>query len=148
MRYLLAVILAAVVCLPVSVNSQQDEALSSQARQIYDNVMSPFCPGRLLRDCPSPAAGELKDKIVLDLATGLSPQAVVQELVKLYGAEILPAPATAGIGGLAWWLPALFVFLGFLAVLSWLTLHRGKPPALSAEPLEQEVKERIAKEIE
>ena len=128
--------------------AQQEEVRNRQAQDLYDSVMSPFCPGRLLRDCPSAAAGELKDKIALDLASGLLPDAILQDLVNRYGNQVLSAPRSEGIGNLAWWLPLLFLLAGLALILSWLGLHRGSRPEGSSLPLDPDTQKRIDKELE
>ena len=43
--------------------SQRDAVLEREVAVVAGSVLSPYCPGRLLRDCPSSAARELKEKV-------------------------------------------------------------------------------------
>ena len=149
MRRLIVLLVIVLAIIPGGiVSAQREDSIDRQAQEIYGNIMSPFCPGRLLRDCPSAAAGELKDKIALDLASGISPVAITQELIKRYGDQVRAVPAHRGIGELAWWLPLLFLLAGFLLVLSWLRLHKGSRHEEQSTPLDPAIQRRIDKELE
>ena len=55
------------------------------------DLMSPFCPGRTLANCPSPNAAELVQWIVLQEAAGVTREQVVEILIERFGEEILGA---------------------------------------------------------
>ena len=89
----------------------------AESQRLYLELMSPFCPGRALKDCPSGQAGELKDKILSDLKSGRSPDAIVDEMVGKYGEDILATPSTnSSTGALFWAAPLVFLILGGLIV--------------------------------
>ena len=67
--------------------------------------MSPFCPGLTLADCPSPNAFTMRGDIERRLKNGESRQAIVDELVKTYGAQILADPSDTPIGSIVWGVP-------------------------------------------
>jgi cytochrome c-type biogenesis protein CcmH len=83
------------------------------AKHLYGTVMSPFCPGRLLSDCPSEQASLLKETILEDLKKGSSEEAILAELESKYGSEIRAMPTGSGMGLVAWIVPPLF-FVGVL----------------------------------
>jgi len=87
------------------------DARQTPARQaaadLSRQLMSPFCPGKLLADCTSPNAGELREAIAVRLTAGEDVGAVKADLVRKYGKEILGAPPAEGVGWLAWIVPAL-----------------------------------------
>jgi cytochrome c-type biogenesis protein CcmH len=83
------------------------------AKHLYGTVMSPFCPGRLLSDCPSEQASLLKETILEDLKKGSSEEAILAELESKYGSEIRAMPTVSGMGLVAWIVPPLF-FVGVL----------------------------------
>lgn len=87
-----------------------------QAADLAAQLMSPFCPGRLLVDCTSSQAYDLREAIAERLAAGESVEAVRADLVRRYGREILGAPPAEGVGWLAWWLPALLGVVTAVAV--------------------------------
>ncbi|MCC6992314.1 MAG: cytochrome c-type biogenesis protein CcmH [Acidobacteria bacterium] len=77
------------------------------AADLAHQLMSPFCPGKLLADCTSPNAGTMRQAIAGRIAAGETVDAVKVDLVRQYGAEILGAPPAQGVGLLAWLVPAL-----------------------------------------
>jgi cytochrome c-type biogenesis protein CcmH len=105
-RFAAAVLAAAVLAGPNAL-AGQDHGARAEATALAAQLMSPFCPGRLLVDCTSSQAYALRDEIARRLAAGETPEAIRADLVRLYGAAILGAPEPRGIGLLAWILPAL-----------------------------------------
>jgi cytochrome c-type biogenesis protein CcmH/NrfF len=89
-----------------------------QASDLSRELMSPFCPGKLLSDCTSPDAGTLRDEMRTRIATGEPADAVKADLVRRYGREILGAPAVEGVGLLAWLIPAV-LGMGTAAAVAW-----------------------------
>ena len=73
-------------------------------------IMSPFCPGRALSDCPSPQAQSLRAWILVQAAAGRSREEVEAELLERYGEQILAAPRARGFGLTAYAIP-IGVFL-------------------------------------
>jgi cytochrome c-type biogenesis protein CcmH/NrfF len=51
------------------------------AHRIFSELMSPYCPGLMLADCPSPDAFELRAEIRARLAAG-DPPAQVKENIR------------------------------------------------------------------
>ena len=75
--------------------------------------MSPYCPGKLLSDCPSAKASELKKTIREDLANGKSKESVLANLNDEFGEETMKSvPDESGFGLLAWSAPFLFLVVG------------------------------------
>ncbi len=97
--------------------SAENTDLEKQSFEIYGEIMSPYCPGRLLRDCPSGKATELKERIYKDLENGVEKEAIVSALVKNYGSSIIATPPTSGFSSLVWIAPAIFVLAG-LGIIS------------------------------
>jgi cytochrome c-type biogenesis protein CcmH/NrfF len=110
------------------------EARQSPARQAASDLsrelMSPFCPGKLLADCTSPNAGELREAIADRLTAGESAAAVKADLVRQYGKEILGAPPAEGVGWLAWLVPGLLGLASAFGI-GWKVAQavRGQGPA-------------------
>ena len=48
---------------PIGATEPQDQRVERDAAQIFDRVMSPYCPGRTLATCGSGAAEELRQEI-------------------------------------------------------------------------------------
>jgi len=89
---------------------------------LAQDLMSPFCPGRALADCPSPDAATLRSWILVQEAAGRSRADVEAELLERYGEQILSAPRVRGFGITAYAIPiGVFVAGGGLV---WLFLRR------------------------
>jgi cytochrome c-type biogenesis protein CcmH/NrfF len=101
------------------------------ANDIASKVVSPYCPGVTLHDCPSAAAVQLRTKIQTWLENGMTKSAVLDRLEDEYGTTINAAPAAEGTGLWAYALPILAVVAG-LALIVFLTRRwtdrGGKPP--------------------
>ncbi len=110
---------------------QEGAAIETNASHIFNTVMSPVCPGRLIANCPSTAAAELREKIRGQLAQGATVEETTNDLYATYGDEIRSMPEAKGFGLLAWTAPgAFFVVVGvFLALWIRSTARNGAPPA-------------------
>lgn len=96
------------------------------AARVSGRVMSPFCPGVTLHDCPSQQADELRLEIQTWAEEGLSEDAIMTRLERDYGPQINAAPPARGAGWLAWLLPGLALAAG--AALAWQVLARFSTP--------------------
>lgn len=94
--------------------------VKSESQEIYQEFLSPFCPGRSLADCPSKRATELKLEISGKLEAGQDKELVLSELMKEYGEHLNSKPATTGFALLAWAVPIVFVLLACVFVFRWL----------------------------
>ncbi len=103
------------------------------AHRLFRDVMSPFCPGLTLADCPSPNAFTLRDDIRARLARGDSRQAILDELVATYGTTILADPSDTPIGTVVWGVPFVLSALG-AAGLAWFLRRAVVPNAPEALP--------------
>jgi cytochrome c-type biogenesis protein CcmH/NrfF len=103
-----------VLCFPAVARGADPEDL---ANRISAEVMSPYCPGVTLHDCPSDAAVQLRDRILGWAEAGWTHERILDRLEAEYGASILSTPPASGIGLGAWVMP-LVVALGGLA-LAW-----------------------------
>lgn len=82
------------------------------ANRISENIMSPFCPGVTLHDCPSPQADDLRERIRGWAADGMSEERIMDRLVAEYGEEVRAIPPGDGGGIAAWAVPALVALAG------------------------------------
>ena len=101
------------------------------ANDISNQVMSPFCPGVTLHDCPSKAALDLREKIGEWAEQGWTREQIVSELEAQYGTSIRGAPPARGSGILAWALPILALVAG-LGVAVMLARRWTRPPSHDA----------------
>ena len=86
----------------------EDIDLLRRAHRYSEGVMSPFCPGRTLTDCPSPHAALLREKIKGWMMLGMTDDQIQQELLRLHGNVVLALPRTAT----EWTMPVLVLLSG------------------------------------
>lgn len=83
------------------------------ANEISAEVMSPFCPGVTLEECPSQAALDLRQEIQTWVEQGWSKARIMSELEASFGSRIYAMPQDSkGLG--AWALPMGALLLGIL----------------------------------
>src|SRR5262245_29096998 len=116
------------------------------AYDLPNALMSPFCPGRSLADCPSPDAASLRMWIIVQAAAGRTRADVEEELYARYGEMIRSAPKAEGFGTAAYVIPVA-VFAAGGALVAWFLRRATRraaahfPPA--APPLDPELERRI-----
>ena len=123
--------------------------VETEASRIFNSTMSPFCPGLLIANCPSPGAADLKEQIRIQLAAGVSPDSVRAALRATYGSEVDAVPPATGFGLLAWAMP-IAVLLGGGIVVAWWLRRRGtvgRSPEVPADALNPEAQARIEREL-
>lgn len=120
MRSLLATAVAFWVAAPLAVSAE--EAWSAD---MVDELMSPYCPGRTLRSCPSPQAGELIVWIETQEAEGRGEDEVYAQLLSEFGDEIRQAPTASGFGFTAYAVPVLAFLAGGALVAVFLRRQGG-----------------------
>jgi cytochrome c-type biogenesis protein CcmH len=79
--------------------------------------MSPACPGRLLIDCTSGEADQLRELIRQKIGQGRNKAQIIDDLVDMYGIAILASPPKEGFYLTAWVLPFLALLYGVLMLL-------------------------------
>ncbi|MEX2540063.1 MAG: cytochrome c-type biogenesis protein CcmH [Actinomycetota bacterium] len=99
--------------------AQEGVSPSKQAQEVEARVWSPYCPGRLLIDCTTHQARELRADIRERIEGGDSQDEVLAWIRSNYGDEALAEPGDSGIGLLVWMGPLAFFVAGaiLLAVL-------------------------------
>jgi cytochrome c-type biogenesis protein CcmH/NrfF len=122
------------------------------AYEVAAELMSPFCLGRTLADCPSDQARSLALWIVVQEAAGRTRADVEEELFARYGEVMRPAPRAHGIGLAAYVIPALaFAGGGTLVGVFLMRQTRARqaaPPAAgSAAPTDPELERLVDEEL-
>lgn len=120
------------------------------AVELYNSLMSPFCPGRTLMACPSSQAAEMREWIAAQEHAGRPREAVEDELYAQWGDVILQAPRAEGFGLAAYVLPIVAFLAG--GGIVWVFLRRqgvgaGVPPPGPRAPLDPEIERRIDEEL-
>ena len=118
------------------------------AYDLADELMSPYCPGRTLAECPSSQAQTLRMWLVVQEAAGRSEAEVKDELVERYGKQILPTPPAAGFGLAAYVVPVAAFVAGGALVWAFLRRQtRERPQPAAAGPLDPELARLVDEEL-
>jgi cytochrome c-type biogenesis protein CcmH/NrfF len=124
-------------------------SVETAASRLFNSTMSPFCPGLLLSNCPSPQAGMLRDTIRTWLAAGVPADSIRAVLVAAYGDEVRAAPRASGFGLLAWLMPGVVLLSGAVGVGWWLrrVTRRAAPPEPPPPALAPADQARLEREL-
>jgi len=112
-----------------------DEAPAWAYAAMAHDLMSPYCPGRTLAECPSPQATELRFWILTQAAAGVSEADVRGMLEERFGDVLLSAPRAEGWGFSAYAIPIVFFILGGPVVLLVLRRMSGGGASLTSAPV-------------
>jgi cytochrome c-type biogenesis protein CcmH/NrfF len=85
------------------------------ANEIASEVMSPYCEGVTLHDCPSRAAADLRNQIEQWAQQGWSKARIIGELEERFGEGIHGSPRRSQ-GIAAWVLPVVALVVGVIAL--------------------------------
>ena len=133
---------------PAPAPAQQQE-VDQHAGRLFNQVMSPFCPGRTLTNCPSPQADILRDGIKERIRAGATDDQIWDELYAAYGDQVRSVPRAVGFNLLAWIIPGLFFALGALLLIRWMRPRWRSTPAapLPEQELDPELEARLQSEM-
>jgi cytochrome c-type biogenesis protein CcmH/NrfF len=105
------------------------------ANRIATEVMSPFCDGVTLENCPSEEAVQLRATIAHKASAGWSEVRIMSWLKTQYGIEAA-APSDTGVGLLAWLLPGLAAVAGIAILVAllrrWTSRRRPEEQRIAA----------------
>lgn len=124
-------LLSFVAALALAVPAPAHAAPEDVANEVAQEVMSPYCPGVTLHDCPSRSAQEMREEIAGWARDGMTKEEIVTRLEDEFGPSIRAVPR--GSGGLfAWLLPAAALAVSAAAAVflarRW-AQRRPDPPA-------------------
>ena len=156
----LVLVVAASVAVPAVAQELTQEQIDQEASRLHQKFMSPFCPGKNLRDCTSSQAAVWRDQIRDWVAEGHDEAFIEARLIDEFGEQILSAPKFRGFNALVWLFPGIAVLIGLAMIFGYLQKqHTMKmdqtvpgrnvaddyqvDPALEAR-LEQELEQRKA----
>lgn len=125
---------AAGVWVACEARAQGPDEPPTWAYRLPHDLMSPFCPGRTLAECPSPQADELRLWILTQAAAGASREEVEASLLARFGDQILSAPRAEGWGLAAYVLPFAAFVLGGLFVFWALRRLAAREPTAADRP--------------
>lgn len=105
----LAIAAAAVAVAAFFVSSRPDpKARPRSSEEVQSRVMSPYCPGVLLADCPTSEAVRLRLRINEKVQSGWTNSQIDEWLVESYSEKVLASPR----GSYAWLVPSAWVLAG------------------------------------
>jgi cytochrome c-type biogenesis protein CcmH len=120
-----AALLVAVVAAVALAARGPDPGATPTAQAVEARVMSSWCPGLTLAECPSVQAGDLRREIAAKVAAGWTNERIDAWLVANYGESVLGRPR----GVAAFLVPAVAFLAGGVAVALVLrTRRRGAGP--------------------
>jgi cytochrome c-type biogenesis protein CcmH/NrfF len=112
-RGLLAIVLVGALVLPAPPAATQTP--EERAARLSQRIMSPFCDGVTLHDCPSAESDDMRSDIAQMASEGMSDAEILDRLEAEYGPGIRATPDN----GAAWVTPALFALTG-MGLIVWL----------------------------
>ncbi len=122
------------------------------ASDVADEVMSPFCPGLTLHDCPSDAAMQLRERIARWAEQGETKPEILDRLEAEFGPTIRAVPPGRGSGLLAWLLPALALLAGAASAIylarRWTRSRRATEPTSEDVMATPGERERLRRELQ
>ena len=113
--------------------AQAQSTVAERTREVASQVWSPYCPGRVLTECPTRQSQELRAEIADRLRSGQTTDEVLEWYAANYGTERLATPPS-GVRGLTVWLvPAAAVLAGAVLLFGILRRRPGEVET-AAEP--------------
>lgn len=146
-----ATVIIAVVLMSIAVPATA--APEDVADRVSRDLMSPFCPGLTIHDCPSDASLELRERITAWAERGWTYDRIVDRLEDEYGEDTLrAAPPKEGLGLLAWWLPGM-VLAGGVGLAVALSRRWARPVETTGDgaglaPITPEERARLDAELQ
>jgi cytochrome c-type biogenesis protein CcmH/NrfF len=145
MKRLLLLAAWALVALPLSPAGGADEIEQSRAAySLSRELMSPFCPGRTLADCPSPSASAVREEIREKINAGVSIAEIRDEMETRFGTAVQGTPGSA----IGWALPTIALALGAVGVVVAILRLRRRPLSATEEPIPPELQQEIDRELQ
>jgi cytochrome c-type biogenesis protein CcmH/NrfF len=96
-----------------------------EAEKAIGRLLSPFCKGFMLEQCPAQQSLDLRDSIQALALQGWNADALEAWMLANHGEEYRAVPQRSGSGLVAWLLPPLALLLGVVTVGAALRRLRG-----------------------
>jgi cytochrome c-type biogenesis protein CcmH len=107
----------------------QPRSDTERAQAIESQVWSPYCPGRLLIDCTTRQARELRLEIADRVERGESGDDILDWVRAEFGDNAVARPEASGTGLVIWLVPAALFAIGAFVVT--FVIRRGRAVAAS-----------------
>lgn len=122
----LAAALALGFALAAGARAADAPASEAWAYDLAHELMSPYCPGRALAECPSPQADALRLWILEQARAGATREEVEAQLLQSFGDQLLQSPRAEGVGLVAYAVPVVLVVAGAGLLALFLRRQTGK----------------------
>lgn len=119
------------------------------ATDLSTEIISPFCPGVTLHECPSAEATRLRDRIESWFRDGMTREEILVTLESEYGSGVRASPSPSGMG-LAAWLgvgAGVMLALGTGAVLVRKWSHKETDDREEPSPIDATERRRLDEEL-
>jgi cytochrome c-type biogenesis protein CcmH len=113
---LMAQVATSVIAYGQTERSPYDEDVLREARMVYNQIMSPYCPGQTLANCGSGAAEALRGEIRERIAAGESAEEIIQSLIEQFGDDVQAEPPKSGFASLVWLGPIFLLISGAVVI--------------------------------
>ncbi|WFM70787.1 cytochrome c-type biogenesis protein [Halomonas sp. CKK8] len=118
----------------VEVREFDDPVTEQRYRDLTATLRCPKCENQAIDDSDSPIAGDMRERVYLQLQDGRSDKEILDFMVNRFGDYVLYNPRLEGRTLLLWGLPAGLVLLGALVVVLMVRARRRTSACdLSAE---------------
>ncbi len=141
--FLAALLVGAVALMGLAGGRGPDPGAVPTSAEVQDRIMSPFCPGLTVAECPSGQSAELRLTIDAMVASGVTNREIDDWAVANYGEAALSRPR----GLLAWLAPAVATLGGLALVLARLKVRQAAPVGKTLGPLSVEQQDRLRREL-
>ncbi len=137
--------------LAVIAQNTEEEALQKTARELYERIMCPICPGQTIAQSNSGTSIQMRDLVLKKLRQGETKEEILQYFVSRYGERIMTKPNKKGLNLMLWFLP--FIFIALAAIVIYLLIRRWlkRVPVKTVPHFEEahlaEYEERLEKEL-
>lgn len=101
----------------VEVREFDDPVTEQRYRDLTATLRCPKCENQAIDDSDSPIAGDMRERVYLQLQDGRSDKEILDFMVNRFGDYVLYNPRLEGRTLLLWGLPAGLVLLGALVVV-------------------------------
>lgn len=123
----------------VEVREFDDPVTEQRYRDLTATLRCPKCENQAIDDSDSPIAGDMRERVYLQLQDGRSDKEILDFMVNRFGDYVLYNPRLEGRTLLLWGLPAGLVLLGGLVVVLMVRARRRT----SARDLSAEERARL-----
>lgn len=107
----------AILYYPITIFAKENLTLDPQTAKLLDEISCITCQGQTVLGSQSEFAGMIKHFVEMRLRDGQTPNKIKNELVNIYGSQIILTPNFSLQTAFLWLAPAFFIMLISLTIL-------------------------------